>query len=81
MKIALVRSVHVTGAQCFGWTWCAEDGKAQSRRTFVYFFECCEDARNKGYQCRFDGSKTDVMKEHGTDGRPLPAGRRSERAA
>ena len=55
MKTASIMSVRVTGAHQFGWVWRAEDGPAQSRHVFRYFFDCTEDARKAGYACRFSG--------------------------
>jgi hypothetical protein len=55
MKIALIHSVRVGGVHAFGWRWRAQDGVAESADTFMYFHDCCENARRKGYQCQFDG--------------------------
>jgi hypothetical protein len=55
MKIALIQPVHVGGAQSFGWRWRSADGAVESADAYTYFYDCCENARRKGYQCRFDG--------------------------
>ena len=54
MKVALVHSVRAPGAQRFAWKWRSEDGARRCEGAFVYFFECCEDARKAGYECKFD---------------------------
>lgn len=56
MKIALIHAVRVGGAQGFGWKWRSEDGAAQSAHAYTYFFDCCENARRKGYEWRFEGA-------------------------
>jgi hypothetical protein len=53
MKIALIQPVHVGGAHSFGWRWRAEDGASESAHAFTYFYDCCENARRKGYECQF----------------------------
>ena len=58
MKIALISSVRVAGVHSFGWKWRAEDGKAESAETFMYFYDCCENARKRGYECRFAGAES-----------------------
>lgn len=53
MKVALVHAVPTRHAQHFAWKWRAEDGIQSSSDAFEYFFECCEDARKAGFQCKF----------------------------
>ena len=53
MKVALVLSVRAAGADRFRWRWQPEDGTPVPSKTFKYFFECCEDARKAGYECKF----------------------------
>ena len=53
MKLALVVSVRAPGADRFAWQWRPEDGTPGSGDTFKYFFECCQDARKAGYECKF----------------------------
>ena len=53
MKVALVVSVRAPGAARFAWKWRPEDGTPGSSETFQYFFECCQDARKAGYECKF----------------------------
>ena len=54
MKAALIYSVRVAGVQMFNWRWRSEDGDAASTDAFEYFHDCLENARRKGYECRFD---------------------------
>jgi hypothetical protein len=58
MKIAVIQPVHVGGAQSFGWKWRSEDGAIESAHAYTYFYDCCENARRKGYQWRFDAQST-----------------------
>ncbi|HEX2829107.1 MAG TPA: hypothetical protein VHP37_22350 [Burkholderiales bacterium] len=52
MKVALVVSVAVTGGDRFAWQWRPEDGTGTLSDAFEYFFECCQDARKAGYECK-----------------------------
>jgi hypothetical protein len=56
MKIAWICPVRAGGAQTFGWKWRSEDGSAESAHAYTYFYDCCENARRKGYEWRFEGA-------------------------
>jgi hypothetical protein len=38
----------------FVWKWRASNGKQQSASTFVYFYDCVENARCAGYAVELD---------------------------
>jgi hypothetical protein len=54
LKTALILSVRANGPHQFCWTWRAEHGADQSQKTFTYFYDCLDDARQAGYTCRFE---------------------------
>ena len=76
MKVALVVSVRAPGADRFVWRWRPDDGTPGSSDTFKYFFECCEDARKAGFECKF--ALGDVVAEKPS--KPPSGVRRASRA-
>jgi hypothetical protein len=51
MKVEIVH-VAARTPHGFRWVWRREDGLAQSRRAFDFFYDCVADARASGYEVR-----------------------------
>jgi hypothetical protein len=48
-KMAHVFPVRTADAHCFAWRWRGSDGAREASSSFVYFYDCVEDARRAGY--------------------------------
>jgi hypothetical protein len=48
-KSAQLIAVQSSDPAGFRWKWRSPDDGNQSKTTFVYFFDCLQDARNAGY--------------------------------
>ena len=49
MKTAVIVSCPVSSAPGYAWKWRAVGGTQESASTFVYFYDCVQDARSAGY--------------------------------
>ena len=61
MATAVVYSVKVATNAGFVWKWRSSDKKKQSSSTFVYFYECVEDARGAGYTVELSGTSAKTV--------------------
>jgi hypothetical protein len=57
MRSAFIFSVRVQGSHQFGWKWRAADAPVESRKTFLYFYDCVQDGLRAGYRCRYEGMR------------------------
>jgi hypothetical protein len=64
-KTAEIFSVGTSDKNGFQWAWRCLETKQQSRKHFVYFYECVEDARAAGYEVDLAGVRAMTV-----DGRP-----------
>jgi hypothetical protein len=48
-KAAQIVAVQSSDAHGFRWKWRSPDDGNQSKNTFLYFFDCLQDARSAGY--------------------------------
>jgi hypothetical protein len=48
-KTAKIVSVRSSDAHGFHWIWRSRDNAQRSATTFVYFYECVQDARRAGF--------------------------------
>jgi hypothetical protein len=48
-KTAIIISVRSADAHGFQWIWRSADEKHRCAKTFVYFYDCVEDARRAGF--------------------------------
>lgn len=74
MKIAEIVPVHAShavGGRSFAWIWRAPETKRQSASTFVYFFDCVQDAERHGYSPQVNGKAAIALTAHrdGADAR------------
>jgi hypothetical protein len=49
VKPVEIFSVPIASAHGFVWKWRSEDGTSESRKAFVYFDDCRQDARRHGF--------------------------------
>jgi hypothetical protein len=49
MKTAVIVSCPASSAPGYVWKWRARGGTQESSSTFVYFYDCVQDARSSGY--------------------------------
>ena len=66
-KTASVVSIDSSDAHGFYWVWRSADGQRQSRASFVYFYECVQDARRAGYAVDLSinsGKSSDLRNEY-----------------
>ena len=69
MKTAVIISVPVTAAPGYAWKWRSPDGKQQSPSTFVYFYDCVEDARRAGFGVRLTDTSAKAIDGSTRNGR------------
>lgn len=58
MRTAVIVSCPVRKAPGYVWKWHAEGGTRESSSTFVYFYDCVQDARAAGYAVDLPGDST-----------------------
>lgn len=57
IKPAVIFPVRASGPNKFRWRWRAAECKDESAGTFLYFYDCVEDARARGYRCTIKDTK------------------------
>ena len=65
-KTAQIFSVRTSDANGFRWAWRSSPPKRESSSSFVYFYECVQDARAAGYAVELSGDHATTV-----DGRPV----------
>ena len=68
MKTAVIISVPVTAAPSYAWKWRSPDGKQHSPSTFVYFYDCVQDARRAGFAIELTGTSAKNVDESTRNG-------------
>ena len=66
MKTAVIVSCPTRTAPGYAWKWRAAGGKQESTSSFLYFYDCVEDARSAGYEVNLpvDSAKTVDGRDH-----------------
>ena len=68
MKTAVIFSCKASVAPGYAWKWRAAGGKEESSSSFVYFYECVEDARSAGYAIELPGHTAKTVDGRDRDG-------------
>ena len=68
MKTAVIFSIPAATAAGYAWKWRASAGKHHSASTFIYYYECVENARSAGYAVDLAGRAAMTVEGRARDG-------------